>query len=89
MCMCVGANSYCLSYKIHGSDPDPDPIPNPLTLTLDGHVLAQCLERIRESKGGLPGGEFEEAVTAARAAREGIMVSLRAFDLAPTRSVAS
>lgn len=40
----------------------------------DAHVIAQCLERLRKSKDGLPGGEFEEAVTAARVAREIVMV---------------
>eukprot|EP00752_Nemacystus_decipiens_P013348 g11818.t1 len=52
------------------------PLKGGRSTTEDGHVLAQCLERIRESKGYLPGGEFEEAVTAARAAREGIMVCI-------------
>lgn len=39
------------------------------------HVLAQALDRLRKSKGGLPGGEFEEAVSAARVARECVVVS--------------
>lgn len=42
----------------------------------DAQVLAQCLDVLRKSKGGLPGGgEFEEAVSAARVAREVVVVS--------------
>ena len=47
----------------------------------DPHVLAQALERLRKSKDGLPGGEFEEAASTARVAREVVMVGRLSFFL--------
>ncbi|CAM9150284.1 unnamed protein product, partial [Ectocarpus sp. 8 AP-2014] len=50
------------------------PLKGGKTFQEDMHVLAQALDRLRKSKGGLPGGEFEEAVSATRVARECVVV---------------
>eukprot|EP00903_Cladosiphon_okamuranus_P014066 g13074.t1 len=53
------------------------PLKGGSTSTEDAQVLAQCVDVLRKSKGGLPGGgEFEEAASAARVAREVVMVCL-------------
>lgn len=43
----------------------------------DAHGLAQALNRIAKSKGGLPGGGFDEAASSTRVARELVVVSKR------------
>lgn len=42
----------------------------------DGHALAQALSKLGKGKGGLPVGEFEDAASSTRVARELIVVSI-------------